>query len=131
LVPPRLLELTPATNEVRDAPRPPCCSGLWFITGDDERLWIASYTNANMVSFDPQRRRFGPAVCCGVRANAIALGESALWVVEREDEQVLRMNLDTARLKRPFVSAPRGRRDSTFVDRRCSPPSRPARGASG
>jgi class 3 adenylate cyclase/streptogramin lyase len=103
-----LLEVTPATNDVRDAPRPQCCSGLWFITGDDERLWIASYTNANIVSFDPQRRQFGSAVCCGVVADAIALGESALWVVEREDEQVVRMNPDTGSIETTIpIGAPR------------------------
>jgi class 3 adenylate cyclase/DNA-binding beta-propeller fold protein YncE len=90
-----LIEVVPATNDVRDAPRPSCCSALWFITGDDERLWIASNVSADLLRFEPSGRRFDPIICCEVVVDALTLGEGALWVVERDDQQVVRMDSDS------------------------------------
>jgi len=103
-----LIEVVPATNDVRDAPRPSCCSGLWFISGDDERLWIASYVSADLLRFEPSSRRFDPIICCGVVVDALTLGEGALWVVERDDQQVLRIDPDSGAVKATIpIGAPR------------------------
>ncbi len=103
-----LIEVVPATNDVRDAPRPSCCSGLWFITGDDDSLWIASYVSADLLRFEPSSRRFDPIICCGVVADALTLGEGALWVVERDDQQVLRIDPDSGAVKATIpIGAPR------------------------
>jgi class 3 adenylate cyclase/streptogramin lyase len=103
-----LIEVVPATNDVRVAPRPRCCAGLWFITGDDERLWIASLVSADMTKFDPAARRFGPTLCCSVVVDAIALGEGALWVVERDDQHVARLDADSGAVEATIpIGAPR------------------------
>jgi class 3 adenylate cyclase len=103
-----LIEVVPATNDVKEAPRPRCCSGFWRVTGDDNRLWIASYTSFDVVKFDPRSRRYGPYVCCNVLPDALALGEGALWVVERDDQQVTRIDQDTGTVETTIpIGAPR------------------------
>jgi class 3 adenylate cyclase/streptogramin lyase len=103
-----IVEVVPATNDVHDAPRPRCCSGFWFIAADNERLWVVSYTSFDVLKVDLRSRRYGPDVCCSIEPAAPALGEGALWIVERDDQQVDRLDPDTGVVETTIpIGAPR------------------------
>jgi hypothetical protein len=103
-----LLHVVSATNDVRVVARPQCCDGIGLLAGDDDALWISASDNTMIQRFEVGTERLAPAICCEVTPDALALGEGALWAIERYDEQVVGLDPDTGSIRAaiPF-GAPR------------------------
>jgi class 3 adenylate cyclase len=94
-----LLRVVPGTNQVLEVARPECCDGFGLMAASDQELWVSATDGTRVQRYDVEAGELSAALCCSVQPDALALGEDALWAIERYDEQVARLDAETGSIQ--------------------------------